>query len=348
MEGNMRILQIIMCIGLVFISIIGNNNVEGAVTVPKEGLIRQYYKKTNTCENVEAFVKHQVKLFYKEDHSITPKLLRLLYSDCTVTGCDGSILLDGPDSEKTARQNNGLGGFIIIDKIKEVVEERCPGAVSCADILMLATRDAVAAAGGPSYIVYTGRKDGFTSKASTVDLPSPDISMDDALTYFKLRGLDTQDYTTLLGAHSMGKARCRYLQNRLYNYQGTGKPDPTIESSKLKELMNNCPKTRKAGDHEGLVYLNKDSGENYRFTNSYYKNIMSGKGVLSIDEQLYFGNATLQLTQEFSDPVYGFQEFKKAFALSINRMGAYNVLTGKEGEIRRHCHYVNAYNPHLN
>lgn len=58
-------------------------------------------------------------------------------------GCDASVLLDGPNSEKTAVQNWGLGGFVIIDKIKTVLEQRCPGAVSCADILNLATRDAL-------------------------------------------------------------------------------------------------------------------------------------------------------------------------------------------------------------
>lgn len=44
-----------------------------------------YYKVYNTCENAENFVRHQVEIFYKNDKSIAPKLLRLLYSDCFVS-----------------------------------------------------------------------------------------------------------------------------------------------------------------------------------------------------------------------------------------------------------------------
>jgi len=49
--------------------------------------------------------------------------------------------------------------------------------------------------------VFTGRRDGVSSKASTVDLPSPSISGGEALAYFKSRGLDVLDLGTLLGKH---------------------------------------------------------------------------------------------------------------------------------------------------
>ena len=62
-------------------------------------------------------------------------------------GCDASIILDdskGDQSNFTERQavpNRTLKGFDVIDLIKEEVEKACPGVVSCADILALATRD---------------------------------------------------------------------------------------------------------------------------------------------------------------------------------------------------------------
>jgi peroxidase len=61
-------------------------------------------------------------------------------------GCDASILLESTASnsaEKDSIPNLSLQGFDVIKEIKESLEEKCPGIVSCADILTLAARDAV-------------------------------------------------------------------------------------------------------------------------------------------------------------------------------------------------------------
>ena len=59
-------------------------------------------------------------------------------------GCDGSVLLDGSDSEKLALPNrNSARGFDVIDTIKTAVENACNATVSCADILTIAARDSV-------------------------------------------------------------------------------------------------------------------------------------------------------------------------------------------------------------
>ncbi|KAL9436815.1 hypothetical protein AB3S75_022792 [Citrus x aurantiifolia] len=316
-------------------------NADAAVSLPQPVKLEwHYYKVHNRCDDAEAYIRHQVELFYKHDKTIAPKLLRLLYSDCFVTGCDASILLDGPNSEKTAPQNWGLGALVLIDKIKVVLEQRCPGAVSCSDILNLATRDAVHMAGAPSYPVFTGRRDGMTSTKESVDLPSPSISWKESLACFQSKGLDVQDMVTLLGAHTMGQTRCRYIVDRLYNYKNTGKPDPSMNTTLLNQLRKECPPRTRKGQSDPLVYLNPETGSSYRFSESYYSRVKTHEAVLGVDQQLSNGdNNTLQIVDEFAA---GFEDFRKALALSMSRMGSINVLTGKQGEIRRNCRCTNA------
>lgn len=49
----------------------------------------------------------------------------------------------GNSAERDAVPNFTLRGFDIVDDIKKQVEAICPGIVSCADIIALASRDAV-------------------------------------------------------------------------------------------------------------------------------------------------------------------------------------------------------------
>ncbi|XP_072992408.1 probable peroxidase 26 [Typha latifolia] len=315
---------------------------QGNPRLPLNGLVMHYYKVTNTCTYAEEFVKHQVKLAWEKDHSVAAALLRLLYSDCFVTGCDASVLLDGEESEKAAPQNSGLRGFDVVDRIKKVLEIRCPGAVSCADILHLATRDAVALAGAPKYPVFTGRRDGMSSSARLVDLPPPSVTWNQALSYFQAHGLDELDLGALLGAHTMGVTHCRYIYDRLYDFNNTGKPDKTMANSIIRELRKKCRSS--AGSTDPTVFLNPSSGSNYSFESSYYYRTMQNLAVLGIDQQFTATSNGKRIAAQFRD---GFEDFRRYFALSISRMGSLGVLTKDQGEIRSNCHYTNANNPGL-
>ena len=71
-------------------------------------------------------------------------LMGFLFS---LQGCDASVLLDDTPNmlgEKLALSNiDSLRSYEVIDEVKEELEKVCPGTVSCADIIIMASRAAV-------------------------------------------------------------------------------------------------------------------------------------------------------------------------------------------------------------
>lgn len=110
------------------------------------GLSWSYYD--SSCPKLESIVRKQLKKVFKNDIGQAAGLLRLHFHDCFVQGCDGSVLLDGSASgpgEQAAPPNLSLRAeaFKIVDDLRRRVHKKCGRVVSCADILAIASRDAV-------------------------------------------------------------------------------------------------------------------------------------------------------------------------------------------------------------
>lgn len=209
------------------LSLQSSNLVDAAKKTTQPRLKVNFYSRT--CPNAERIVFTEMKrmfdlpfkLVVPEDQphfgpNVAPDILRLFFHDCFVQGCDGSVLLDGPTSEKTAEPNARLEGFDMVDNIKTALEAACPGIVSCADLLAFAARDAVRLVGGKRFSVPSGRRDATTSVASLAvkNLPDPLNSMDELTKLFANHGLTRDEMVILSGAHTIGDTACHFIDNR--------------------------------------------------------------------------------------------------------------------------------------
>ncbi|KAL5207811.1 hypothetical protein ABZP36_032246 [Zizania latifolia] len=293
-----------------------------------EALSLDYY--VQRCPKAEAAVAAAVKQAMATDQTVPAALLRMHFHDCFVRGCDASVLLDSTGNsraEKDGPPNASLHAFYVVDNAKRAVEALCPGVVSCADILALAARDAVALSGGPSWPVPVGRRDGRVSLASeTTALPGPTASFDQLKQAFHGRGLSTKDLVVLSGGHTLGFAHCSSFQNRI---QPAG-VDPALRPSFAVTLRRACPPnntSRVAGSA-----LDPTSAA---FDNAYYRMLLDGRGLLSSDEALL----THPKTRAFVSLYAASQgTFFRDFVESMLRMSALNNVAG---EVRANCRRVN-------
>eukprot|EP00249_Psilotum_nudum_P036880 c8942_g1_i1 orf=557-1831(+) len=293
------------------------------------------------CPTAEKIVQATVQNRYNQNQTITPALLRMLFHDCFVRGCDASILIDstpGNKAEKDGRPNLTIRGFDLIEEAKAAVEQQCPGIVSCADIIAFAVRDAVVLAGGPHYEVPSGRRDGIISlETDAATLPSPDFPLEQARESFFEKGLNNIDYVALLGAHTVGSALCGFFSERVFDFRGTGNADPAMNTNLATKLSGVCPNpffTESNADPP--VFL--DQGTPSIFDSNFYNQLLLGNGILGVDQGLTGDNITTNLVRHFTNRRLFFQ----AFVQSIIKMSNIQVLTGSQGEIRHKCNAVNS------
>lgn len=297
---------------------------------------------SNTCPNVSSIVRSVIQRALQSDPRIGASLTRLHFHDCFVNGCDGSVLLDQGGnitlSEKTATPNNNSArGFDVVDKIKASIENSCPGVVSCADILALAAEASVSLAGGPSWNVLLGRRDGVVANQSGANsaIPTPFDSLANITAKFAAVGLNMTDLVALSGAHTFGRAQCRFFSSRLFNFSGTGGPDPTLNTTYLATLQQNCPQ-----NGSGTTLNNLDPSSPDAFDNNYFANLLTNRGLLQSDQELFStnGSSTISVVNNFAGNQTA---FFLAFAQSMINMGNIGPLTGTLGEIRSDCKKLN-------
>jgi peroxidase len=130
------------------------------------------------------------------------------------------------------------------------------------------------------------------------------------------------------GAHTIGQAQCLNFRDHIYN-------DTNINTAFASSLKANCPRPTGSGDGN-LAAL--DTSTPYTFDNAYFKNLLSQKGLLHSDQELFNGGSTDNTVRNFaSNP----SAFSSAFAAAMVKMANLSPLTGSQGQIRLTCSKVN-------
>ncbi|KMT18877.1 hypothetical protein BVRB_2g029800 [Beta vulgaris subsp. vulgaris] len=281
-----------------------------------------------SCPQVLDIVRDGVVEAIKNETRNGASLLRLHFHDCFVNGCDGSVLLDDNTTftgEKTAfPNNNSLRAFDVVDVIKARLEKVCPLVVSCADLLAIAARDSVFHLGGPTWEVKLGRRDSLTANitAANIFIPSPSSNITVLKSNFASVGLSFKDLVSLSGAHTIGYARCTTFRPRIYN-------DGNISPSFKDSLRSKCPQVGSDDVLQGL-----DLKTPSHFDNLYYKNLLTKRGLLHSDQEIYNSNKADPIVRKFSRDL---SKFYRDFAKGMIKMGDISPLLDNQGEIRQNC-----------
>ncbi|KAL6608145.1 hypothetical protein ACP70R_041208 [Stipagrostis hirtigluma subsp. patula] len=310
-----------------------------------------HYKRS--CPGVENVVKYHVAKAIKANRRQGAALVRLIFHDCFVRGCDGSVLLDptpaNPHTEKTAPINIGLAAFEVIDEIKAAVEARCPGTVSCSDILVYAARDAasILSNGHVHFDPPAGRLDGVHSHAAEAqrDLPDSTFTVQELIRSFRRKNFTVEELVILSGAHAIGVGHCSSLRARLtapasqivpaYRHLLSGKcaagPDPVVPNN----VRDEDPAAVAAAFPSFVKKLRKTKDF---LDNSYYHNNLARIVTFNSDWQLLTEKEALGHVKEYAENGTLWDE---DFGDALLKLSKLRMPKGSHGQIRKHCRLVN-------
>ncbi|EAZ04862.1 hypothetical protein EE612_040920 [Oryza sativa] len=303
------------------------------------GLAVGYYD--SVCPNAEEIVRGVVKNAVAQDAGVGAGLIRLLFHDCFVQGCDGSVLLDATAAntqpEKLAPPNLTLRGFEVIDEAKAALEAACPGDVSCADVVAFAARDATVllSGSGVDFAMPAGRLDGRVSLASEAlgILPPPTSNLSALTASFAAKGLGVGDLVVLSGAHSVGRSHCSSFSDRLNSSSSSGSDiNPALAAS----LTQQCSANASSGGG-GDPTVMQDAVTPDVLDRQYYTNVLNGSALFTSDAALLTSLET-KVAVLANAIIPGLWEGK--FRAAMVRMAAVEVKSGAGGEIRKNCRVV--------
>lgn len=149
---------------------------------------------------------------------------------------------------------------------------------------------------------------------------------------FAAVGLDVKDLVVLSGGHTIGESQCGSFSERLYNYNMTQAPDPSLNQSFIPFLREQCP----VGENQTRVEMVVNGSKT--FDTDYYTTVLERKGLFPSDGALLTNaEAKEYVLQYIANQTLFFQDF----GVSMVKMGRNDVLTGEEGEIRMNCARIN-------
>ncbi|VAI80199.1 unnamed protein product [Triticum turgidum subsp. durum] len=276
-------------------------------------LVVGYYDKK--CRGVENVVQWHVRRALKTNRRAGAALVRLLFHDCFVRGCDASVLLDAspenPHPEKEAPVNIGLAAFDLLEEIKAAVEDR--------------------------------RLDGHVSSAAEAqaELPDSTFTVQQLIDNFARKDFDVEELVILSGAHSIGVGHCSSFTGRL-----TAPPEQ-INPAYRNLLNHKC--------HQGAnpAVVNNVRDEDYETVSKFMPGFTSRVRKISdfLDNTFYHNNLArivsfnsdwqLMTHTEARGHVHEYADnatlWDGDFADSLLKLSKLSMPAGSKGGIRKKC-----------